>query len=101
MAAADDFDGFQGVGVILLRQISESTASLQKDMRDVRDRLIHIESQGAIERIERAEGRIAALESDRDKRTGMTTLTEWFIRSTPWIAAVVLGAVAYVLKGHV
>jgi hypothetical protein len=104
----DGTDLQQGVGLILLRQISGDLTALSKDMRDVRDRLVTIESQGAIERIERLSkqqdtlaDRVNALESDRDKRTGMTDLTGWFIKNTPWIAAIVLGAIAFVLKGHV
>jgi len=106
--AADDLDGVHGVEVVLLRQISASVAELTKDMRDVRERLVRIESQGAIERIERLEkaletlsGRIGGLESDRDRRTGMTNLSEWVIRSAPWLFALLLGAAVYLAKGSV
>ena len=106
-----DVDLQQGAGLILLQQISGGLEALSKDMRDVRERLIRIESQGAIERIEHVEqevadlraahdARINALEADRDRRTGMTTLAGWVMQNGRMIVAFVLGAVAFAFRGH-
>lgn len=102
-----------------LRQISDaltltnrSLSNLATDVKDVRERVIKIEAKDMDAKLAeyRAECRAAcaeiksdvkavsvkvdALESARDRQTGMASVGSWFSRSMPWLIAVIAAGLA-------
>lgn len=101
-----DVQQLHEVEVTLLRDISSRVTDLGKDLKDVRDRVIRIESQDALAKIDRLEtflsavtDRVNTLESDRDKRVGMQLLLAWLTKNAGWIFLLLMGGIAYYRKG--
>jgi hypothetical protein len=82
------------IEVETLRRIDAALGDMSKDMRDVRERLIRIESNQLDRKVQSHADRIDALEKERDKREGATGIVAMILK-TPLSAVVVLGAGAW------
>lgn len=67
--------------------------SMQDDVRDVRERLIRIESNRIDHRVEKLEAEVDELKADRDKRDGATGAMSTLWKNAPSIAAAIVGVV--------
>lgn len=85
----DDEGAVRQMEVEAFRQIADGIKSLNNDMRDVRERLIRIESNQLDRTVQDHANRIAALESDRQRRDGALGIAVRAPGIIPWIITVV------------
>jgi chromosome segregation ATPase len=116
MMATEPAHAAQLAMIECLRQIADGNKKLnsvlegmQAEVRDVRERVIRIESnrietdiEDLKERVHEAEVKIDALEADKNRREGAIGAGDWFIRSWPnLIGFVLLIAIVLVATGKV
>lgn len=97
MAATETADVATLATIEALRSISDTMRAMQseikeiaKETRDVRERVIRMESSSSDKdiqqnrtRIEALEKDMAALKADKQRRDGALDLSSWFVRSWP------------------
>lgn len=102
MMPVDDEGAVRQMEVEAFRQIADGIKLLNTDMRDVRERLIRIESNQLDRQVKSQGDRIDALERDRDKRDGATTIVSNIMKSPTlgWLVGAAISAWA-ILTGKV
>lgn len=101
--------------ILTLQHIGDNLAALTRRLEglaakvdDVRERLVRLEAQEAGKLVDavrgelkQAQGRLDALESQRDRVAGVAWFWGWISRSAPWVAAGLAAALAMMgLKGR-
>lgn len=71
------------------RQIADGLKALNTDMRDVRERLIRIESNQLDRTVQDHGARLTALEADRSRRDGALGLAQRMPGIVPWLISVI------------
>lgn len=122
MPSGDEFimpvikpDAIAQMEIHALRQISAALAATNKglettnrsldrlvsDVRDVRERVIHIEAQDVKGEVREAKAevkamalRIDALESVRDRQSGAMGVGAWMSKHAPWLVALLMAGLA-------
>lgn len=87
-----------------MKRLADGLDEVRGHVSDVRERVIKIESSGFMGQIAAltsdltvCKGRVDALESDRDRRSGMGQLIEFANRALPWIVTLGIGLLAFVI----
>ncbi|GAA4827560.1 hypothetical protein GCM10023232_27360 [Sphingosinicella ginsenosidimutans] len=76
-----------------LEGVLATTTAMQRDMQDVRERVIRIEANRIDRRVEGLEGRVDVLERASDKREGATGAAQWLLKNLPNIATIIVSIV--------
>lgn len=94
----DEMGAVRQMEVEAFRQIADGIKHLNTDMRDVRERLIRIESNQLDRTVKSHSDRIDALERDRDKKQGAEGVLLAVLKSpvVGWVVGVVIAAWAIV-----
>lgn len=98
----DDDGAVRQMEVEAFRQIADGIKGLNTDMRDVRERLIRIESNQLDRTVQEHTTRIAALEMDKNRRDGAMGFGGWLVNSPliGWLATAAIALWA-LLKGKI
>lgn len=93
----DEDGAVRQMEVEAFRQIADGIKGLNTDMRDVRERLIRIESNQLDRTVQEHTARIVALETDKNRRDGAMGFGGWLLKSplVGWL--VTAGVMAWAL----
>ncbi len=80
-----------------LKRLNDGQAEQLRALHGIDNRLTRIESNSVNAKVTTLEGKVDALESDRDKRVGAIGAIEWLGKHWPLIALLV-GAIMFVLR---
>jgi len=102
MMPVDEEAAVRQMEVEAFRQIADGIKLLNTDMRDVRERLIRIESNQLDRQVKSQGERIDALERDRDKRDGASNILTTILKSPAigWLAGAAVAAWTYLQGRH-
>jgi|SRR5690349_14923982 len=90
----DEDGAVRQMEVEAFRQIADGIKGLNTDMRDVRERLIRIESNQLDRTVQEHTTRITALETDKNRRDGAMGFGGWLLKSpiVGWLVGMALTA---------
>lgn len=94
------------IEITVLRQLGDNIAAQTRHLEalgdkvdDVRERVIRIEAQETEKRVEALSKRVAMLETQGNKISGVAAFGAWVAESAPWIFAGLMAVLAFVRKG--
>lgn len=90
-AALQFFTEAMRANTATMEGVRTEVGEMRSDLREVRDSVIRMEAVNIIARVDKLEGEVEYLKSDKDHRDGATTALGTLWKNLPSIAAFVVG----------